>query len=338
MNHPGLVPYAYEAKDVQENLYRQVLQEAASKNRRLPNVLDFGSGKRGTGRVLMDPILSREGGGLDLYEPFDTVSPSFNKDTKQVDDDAVFGPRRKEYDIVNISYVLCTMPPDEAGALLIRLREAQPQASYIIVDYILKNRTRDEVTSVLQTDSEKQWMARSGVDAFLATRGQHDVATFAELLKKHNMPEVAQAKLMDTYPTRAAFVLQEDADLQPFMLSENPIRITARILRRMSAVYSYAIGKCMNRVKDAEKLTDITTVTNAMRDSIDILSAGFGNDRLEKISADTLRIRGFTDLAIDLERRVQNEVSPSRKTLLPLLKAKWDIANIQNARLQYQTY
>jgi len=106
----------------------------------------------------------------------------------------------------------------------------------------------------------------------------------------------------------------------------------------LSALYSYAIGKCVTRVQDEEKIAEINKLTERMRDSLDILSSGFSSDRIEKISTQTLRTQGFIDLAIDLERKVQYAVSPSKKTRLPSLKAKWDIANINDARLQHQAY
>lgn len=160
----------FEAYLNQDTLYRDVLAVQHQTRKRL-NILDFGCGPHGTGRMLLRNLKEPQD-GLHLYDPYANIEqprvPNEFIATRQ----HVFGDNRIAFDIVNLSYVLCCMRPTDGRDALEQLRWAHPGASLVVVDYTLQTRSQAEVLQLLNSTEEMKWRRRMGEEAFASTRRQ----------------------------------------------------------------------------------------------------------------------------------------------------------------------
>lgn len=176
----------WEALANQYTFYRRTLQDArVAKHKRMLEILDFGTGRLGAGRLALEGV-SGEHDFIDLYDPHADVSPptdSYSRRERVVGNEAVYGLCGDRYDIINISYVLCHLPEAEAQVLLSELREQHPHATFTVIDYILKGRSKAEVLEILTAEEERRWQAKMGDDVFYETHARFTRPSLIELLR-----------------------------------------------------------------------------------------------------------------------------------------------------------
>ncbi len=154
-------------------------RRALARDPRPIEALDYGTGWQGVSRVILEGVLSaRE--QLFLYDKFAAIKPSRMPNVHQATPEDIFSGW-KQFDIISISYVMCCMDPLEARAMLANLQEAQQSAQYVIVDYTLRGRTREDVLALLTSNQEMKWRHHMGEDEFARTRMQHTPASLAAL-------------------------------------------------------------------------------------------------------------------------------------------------------------
>lgn len=182
-----------EAAMNQQDIYRQKIDRYGNSN-----VLDFGCGPTGAGRTFIEFEIMETRNRLSLFDPGANITPSTHKNVSIVSTEQVFGPNRDQFDIVNISYVLCLMEPNEARETLEKLREAHSSASFIIIDYTLQGRSQMEVQQLLIADTEKKWREKLGEDEFHRTHTRFSPECLSELVRdsgiSHDQPKPLDKK------------------------------------------------------------------------------------------------------------------------------------------------
>jgi hypothetical protein len=128
------------------------------------SILDFGCGEKGVARIILEGALE-EDDSLFLY---DREPARANRDLRVevASRDQIFGPTRRPFDLISMSYVLCHNSSDEARSILVGLHGAQPGARLIIVDYVLYGRSRIDVMLKLNSDAERKWRRGLGEEEF----------------------------------------------------------------------------------------------------------------------------------------------------------------------------
>ncbi|MDD3896540.1 MAG: hypothetical protein PHU04_01670 [Candidatus Peribacteraceae bacterium] len=214
--------YHAHAYDEQVALFRAV----AAKQRRRKffegdthpvEALDYGSGWQGVSRVILEGVLSaRE--QLFLYDRFAAIKPSGTPNVHQATAKDIFSGK-KQFSIISISYVICCMAPQEARTMLAELQEAQQSAQYVIVDYTLRDRTREEVLALLTSNQEMKWRRHMGEDAFAQTRMQHTPQSLVELVESAGLrARNGKAAPMDPAGLRSAIVAEAQENTPPCLI------------------------------------------------------------------------------------------------------------------------
>lgn len=145
------------------------------------HILDFGTGRYGVGRAIMEPKLQK-GDELALYDPKAEISEPIQPDHVHiVDDRMALTYTDGRFNIVNISYVLCLLEPEEARKILSDLSLAHPYAKFLITDYVLRG--RENLLEVLNSKEENKWRASIGEEEFRRTHARFDASSLAELVE-----------------------------------------------------------------------------------------------------------------------------------------------------------
>lgn len=329
--------YAHDAAANQIALYGSTLEQWQKGSNRPPVVLDFGTGTSGTGRVFLESGIGRLGGELHLYDqdPSIIARPT-QLSTRIVDAGAVSGPQQERYDIINLSYVLGTMPAFQARRVLTELQTAQPQAVFIVVDYILRHRNKAEALRILQTESEKREQQRQGIDTFLASRMQHDVASLWATLRDAGIAHPHRATLLDAFPSRIGIVSSREEGIIFPRQKFSPLATTRRrLLGRIRALMAYAGGACMKRIDhdsirqsiDALRHELLEMTQKVMQQWGDIMVLSDGEYERQGI-IECMENDVFLERACALELRVQRQTSVTERVRIAALKAQLDVVKI----------
>jgi hypothetical protein len=119
----------------------------------------------------------------------------------------LFGDDSVSCDLVNISYVLCLLEPEEARSILNELRNGQSNAVFAIVDYTLQNRTRAEVLGLLSAHEEKKWREKLGDDEFVRTHTRFTHKSLCALLRSAGLcPLNEELSSLDPAGIRSAII------------------------------------------------------------------------------------------------------------------------------------
>ncbi|HRH93598.1 MAG TPA: hypothetical protein PKV72_03645, partial [Candidatus Peribacteria bacterium] len=122
------------------------------------HALDFGTGDDGLARGLLEESL-QPGDSLRLYDPSARIAKP-RKHERIVTAQEAFGYVPGGINVVSIAFVLCLLERDEAQRNLVALREAHPEAEFIIVDYLLKG--RGHMADLLRANEEMKWRRTIG--------------------------------------------------------------------------------------------------------------------------------------------------------------------------------
>ncbi len=167
----------------QEDLYRDTCAEVhAATGKSSITVLDYGCGaEKGVSRTILENVLEQR----DLLLLYDTqeVQPSRRPNTRVISEALIWSANPVQSDIVNLSYVLCLLPPEEARMLLRDLSYFQHGATLSIVDYTLKHQSRDRVLQLLTANEEQKWRQQMGDAAFLETHMRFSPDGIADLVE-----------------------------------------------------------------------------------------------------------------------------------------------------------
>lgn len=129
------------------------------------NILDFGSGRYGIGRALLENQINQYGDRMYLYDPYTDVKRSVNSQVFVAEN---LDNIPENIDFINISYVLCSMEPDEARQALSDLKNRFNRAEIFVLDYVLNG--REELINLLQSNEECKWRQIQGEKEFRRTR------------------------------------------------------------------------------------------------------------------------------------------------------------------------
>lgn len=173
----------YQAYESQLRLYRAVLDTTRGRGKAL-NVLDFGCGRLGVSRVILQHRLETRD-RLHLYDPSACIDPPRDPHVRVASEAEIFGPQRTRFDLMALSYVLCCIPPQEVHGLLQRLRDAQPQARGVFVDYTLADHSEEEVLRLLHADEERNWLKKLGREEFITVHRRFTRDSLLRLVSSH---------------------------------------------------------------------------------------------------------------------------------------------------------
>lgn len=169
------------------------------------DLLDYGCGWRGAQRVIFEGT-KRNIDRLSLFDPFCAIHPPKEPQERIVTTEEIFADNRIAFDIIALSYVLCCTTPEEGRRILSALREHQPQAQLLIVDYTLHHRSQMEVLNLLTAQEELKWRERMGDAEFSSTRRRFTVESFEEFVRSAGYPILGHAALLDSFGVHAAVV------------------------------------------------------------------------------------------------------------------------------------
>jgi len=174
------------------------------------NILDFGSGRYGVGRAIMEPKMN-PGEELALYD-IDTISsPVRTGTTHIVDTEVALGYTDGRFNIVNLSYVLCHIEPDEAKGILSDLGLAHPNAQFLITDYVLSG--REELLELLNSSEEEKWRSRQGAEEFRRTHVRFDPNSLERLMVRSGfMSPGFKAWYLDHNHIRASMITEPEVE------------------------------------------------------------------------------------------------------------------------------
>jgi hypothetical protein len=184
--------------------------KAVRKREGAARVLDFGTGRNGVARTVIEPQLTDDD-MLGLYDAHTPIEPPRGKTgshSRIIDAAEAYGkpPPLLPYGMVSLSYVLCMMEEDEAVRDVRRLRGAHPYAEFVVIDYMLKG--REQLADLLCADEEMTWRMRMGHHQFVRTHTRFDVQKLCGLLWDAQLPCSPQdAVPLDKHGMRAAVVI-----------------------------------------------------------------------------------------------------------------------------------
>ena len=195
-----------EAAYAQKEIYSEIIETERKKKHPL-EILDFGCGTLGTGRVFIDGIIRGSRDRLALYDPHTNINPPDANNIRIVGKESIVGPRAQNFDIINISYALCVMEPEEAMKELRRLRLEHPESVFIIIDYVLKGRGRDWVLRMLNSDAEKKWIEKFGEEEFVRTHTRYDLSTLLKQVQYSGLSvEPKNIRHLDSHKIRTSLI------------------------------------------------------------------------------------------------------------------------------------
>lgn len=162
--------------------------------------------------------LSKQGDRLSLFDPearVDPPLPAYQLCVDIVGEEHVYGDRAPAYDLINLSYVLCFLEPEDAKVVLENLRMRHPCALFTIVDYVLAGRSQMEVLSLLSAGEECRWRERMGVEGFCRAHTRFSLSSLLSLTQDSGMQVLnGQGEYLDSKNLRAAILCQPAVEEQ----------------------------------------------------------------------------------------------------------------------------
>ncbi len=175
------------------------------------NALDFGTGRYGVGRSLIEPSLEKDE-QIALYDPFAQISDPAHPDLAHIaDEQEAFGEGPRQFNLVNLSYVLCLMEPSEARDVLNRLSSAHPNARFVVVDYVLRG--REELVKQLDSAAENKWRQKMGDAEFNRTHCRFDESSLEELLSMNGFSAPSATLELDDLGIRKALLTEPESPI-----------------------------------------------------------------------------------------------------------------------------
>ncbi len=172
-------------------------------------ILDFGTGHYGMGRAVMEPNM-KSGEELALYDPSADIANPIRSDRVHI-----VGEREAmlsggvDFDMVNISYVLCHLEPEEARRILQDLVFAHPNAKFLVTDYVLKG--RENLLVLLNAHEEEKWKKRMGSEEFDRTHSRFDAESLESVLVDGGLAHPgSQSWYLDRSGIRASMITEPD--------------------------------------------------------------------------------------------------------------------------------
>ena len=164
------------------NAYQNVLTDLHKKTPERPlQILDFGTGRSGFGRALMQEALRSASirGSLHLLDRPEVVigGMKYNEERILSIRDATYD----SMDLVNLSFVFSHMSDDECAEILGVMRGYFPSAIVTICEYTLAERTRDEIVTLFATCKRERPCLEKGEDELLKTHGRFSPEILTEL-------------------------------------------------------------------------------------------------------------------------------------------------------------
>lgn len=202
----------YEACSIQHRIYAEAITSLSKDRERPLNILDFGCGVRGSGRVLIAGIISGTAHRLSLLDPFASIKKPRNQRTTIKSTTEVFEGTER-FDLINLSYVLCCIDPKAVTEILRTLKIQNPTAAFTIIDYILKGRARNEVLRLLDSAWEKKCFNRQSDGDFVEQHMRFDESLLINLVQDAGISMSAKSTFpLDGQNLRYAIVGGMDAN------------------------------------------------------------------------------------------------------------------------------
>ncbi|HCI03454.1 MAG: hypothetical protein QF755_01300 [Candidatus Peribacteraceae bacterium] len=145
-------------------------------------ILDFGSGHEGVSRSQL-PYKLRNFDNLHLFDKETITKPPIDFGVSVVQSSNIYGHTRAIYDLINISYVLCLMEPEQATETLERLRQEQHEAVVAVADYTLQTFPPGDFLGTFNCNLERKWCEAHGHNKFYRTRARFSPQSLAELVR-----------------------------------------------------------------------------------------------------------------------------------------------------------
>lgn len=172
------------------------------------NILDFGSGRYGVGRAVMEPKMN-PGEELALYDLNPISSPIRPDIAHIVGEHEALRYTNGRFNMVNLSYVLCHMEPVEARMILSDLAFAHPNAQFLVTDYVLRG--REELLPFLDSSQEQKWRERQGNEEFRRTHVRFDPNSLEKLMIESGLePPGNKAWYLDHSGIRASMITEPE--------------------------------------------------------------------------------------------------------------------------------
>lgn len=328
--------YGLEAANCQMKIYGEVVAQTR-KESGTPDalkILDFGSGACGSGRVFLQGKM-KSSDELHLYDPQTKIHPAMLPNVREVREDDIIGPRKQTYDLINISYVLCYVQPDQAIEMLRELRENQPQAMLAVMDYILRFRHNEEILRLLDTDSEFHWRAKMGDEEFIKTHSRHSLASLASLLQDSGYG-VRDLKVLDRYPTRAALIAKPGAAVADSRLASASFEtLTKDLSKRITAMIRYASRNCRKIFSSLPEQKSAEAISLLLGQSIEA-SRGIYSETgdQQEISWDTcLQNDEFLRWLSHLDQKITGKIKMRERESLHSLYTQWSLQGIRSGAI-----
>ena len=207
----------FSAFERQTLLYREEIARRQTACRSPLHILDMGSGELGAGRAALEAAIFQTRHRLSLFDPYVAITPPIQRN---VDIVAAADLLALLPDIVNVSYVLNGLEPPEAFGLMGKIRQLFPEATVIVVDYVLKGRA--ELAALLQSHAEQQYRRRCGDDEFVRTRTRFSAEGLTAMACQGSPDAAVRAQYLDPRGMRMGVAVDlsaEEADLSPLQRS-----------------------------------------------------------------------------------------------------------------------
>lgn len=187
-----------------QRIYKARIKHIRSQEGSL-RALDFGTGHDSVSRALIESEL-QPGDSLALYDPSANIAPPL-KQSRIIGRNEAFGYVPGGINLVSIAFVLCSLERDKAVHTLLQLRDAHPEAEFLIVDYMLKG--REQLADLLKSNAEMLWRKSVGNAEFVRTRTRFDVDALCDVLAESGMPCTrSEVRPLDDYGMRASVVVR----------------------------------------------------------------------------------------------------------------------------------
>ena len=168
-------------------------------------VLDYGSGNEGVSSSQL-PFRLRGHDRLFLYDR-ERLTPKDDPGVYIARLNDIFGYTREQFDLINISYVLCLMEQDKAIATLEALRSQQEEAVLAVTDYTLLTCHPQVFLDTFNCTQEKKWQEILGIHEFYRTHARFSAETLADLVRESGyVVEEDEAQPLDAKGYRGTVV------------------------------------------------------------------------------------------------------------------------------------
>ena len=150
---------------------------------------------------------------LALYDPSaDIADPIFPDRVHIVSEREAMLTSGDHFNMVNISYVLCLLEPQEARRILSDLVSAHPNAQFLVTDYVLKG--REDLLKLLDANEEERWRKLLGPEEFNRTHTRFDAESLECVLMNGGLVHPGtQSWYLDRSGIRATMITEPDCHI-----------------------------------------------------------------------------------------------------------------------------